>query len=189
MINEEQEKAPEAEGETGAPPELNDAESLRKALEEEKTKTLQYLYNWQRAQADLLNYKKTSEKERQEAVKYGNSHLVMNLLPVLDDLQRAVAALPADSGAAWTEGIKLIQRKLQTSLEANGLVPVNAVGLPFDPFVHEAISYQEGEENVVLAEVEKGYKFYDRLLRPARVIVGNGIAEQEKKEERKKKRE
>lgn len=174
MINEDQEKAPETEG---APPELNDVESLRKALEEEQTKTGQYLYNWQRAQADLLNYKKTSDKDRQEAVKYGNSRLLMNLLPVLDDLLRAVGALPSDAGAAWTEGIKLIQRKLESTMEANGLVPVNAVGLPFDPFVHEAISYQEGEENMVLAEVEKGYKFYDRLLRPARVIVGKGKTE------------
>ncbi|MBI4334234.1 MAG: nucleotide exchange factor GrpE [Chloroflexi bacterium] len=189
MINEEErtkfEKGPE---ET---PEPNDIPSLKKALEEEKTKTLQYLYNWQRAQADLLNYKKSSERDRQEAVKYGNAVLLLNLLPALDDLQRAIDSVPAGAAApfqesagrtSWTEGVRLIQKKLLAALQANGLVALESVGQPFDPFVHEAIGYQEGEESRVLAEVEKGYKLYDKVLRPAKVIVGKGKTEEGRKE-------
>ncbi len=169
MINsEEQQEAPEKEPEQP----VEDIPSLKEALGEEKSKTLQYLYNWQRAQADLLNYKKTSDKDRQEAVKYGNAALMLSLLPVLDDLQRAVDSLPPEANAGWTQGIKMIQRKLLSTLQSQGLTPIEAVEQTFDPFIHEAVGFQEGEENKVLAEAEKGYKFQDRVLRPARVILG-----------------
>ncbi len=155
-----------------------DVTAMQKALEEEKTKTLHYLSNWQKAQADLVNYKKRSEQEKQEAVKYENSLLVLNLLPVLDDLERALASAADNADEpGWVDGIKLIHRKLLGILEAQGLSQVNAVGEPFDPAVHQAIMHQEGEENKVLAEVQKGYKMNSRLLRPAMVIVGKGEKE------------
>ncbi len=155
-----------------------DAESLQKALEEEKNRALHYVSNWQRAQADLVNYKKRAEQEKEEAVKYGNSLLVLNLLSVLDDLERALGAIPDElADLTWVDGIKLIHRKLQTLLEQQGLSPINAVGQAFDPALHEAAMYQEGEENQVVAEVQKGYKFNDRVLRPAMVIVGKGEKE------------
>lgn len=171
------------EGEvTGSPA---DVTAQDKALEEEKTKALHYFSNWQRTQADLVNYKKRSEQEKQEAVKYENSLLVLRLLPVLDDLERALGSTPDDPAeAGWAEGIKLIYRKFLGILEAQGLSPVNAVGETFDPALHQAVLRQEGEENKVVGEVQKGYRFNGRLLRPAMVIVGEN-----KKEERRKKKE
>ena len=168
-----------------------DVTGLQAALEEEKTKALHYLSNWQRTQADLVNYKKRSEQERQEAVKYENSLLVLKLLPVLDDLERALGSASGDGGdGSWSEGIKLIHRKLLGVLEAQGLSKVNALGETFDPAVHQAVMRQEGEENKVLGEVQKGYRFNGRLLRPAMVIVGEKREERiEKKEERRKKPE
>jgi len=102
---------------------------------------------------------------------------------VLDDLERALNSLPQDSNkASWAEGFKLIARKLQSTLEAMGLAEVEATGKPFDPHIHEAIAQGEGEEGIVTQQIQKGYTFCDRLIRPCRVVVGTG-----KKEEKKEK--
>ncbi|MDP2719935.1 MAG: nucleotide exchange factor GrpE [Dehalococcoidia bacterium] len=156
--------------------ELSGGEGLQKTLEAEKTRAQQYLYNWQRAEADLLNLKKRSEQEKQEAIRYGNSAMVLNLLSVMDDLERALEAAPSgtdDSG--WVEGVKLIYKKLQTVMENQGVSPIKAVGENFDPALHEAVMYQEGEENRVLAEVRKGYRLNDRVIRASMVIIGKGL--------------
>lgn len=156
--------------------ELSGGEGLQKTLEAEKTRAQQYLYNWQRAEADLLNLKKRSEQEKQEAIRYGNSAMVLNLLSVMDDLERALEAAPSgtdDSG--WVEGVKLIYKKLQTVMENQGVSLIKAVGENFDPALHEAVMYQEGEENRVLAEVRKGYRLNDRVIRASMVIIGKGL--------------
>jgi len=75
------------------------------------------------------------------------------------------------------DGISLIERKLQASLEAQGLSPIKALGEPFDPHLHEAIRQDKGKEGIVIGEVQKGYKFHDRVIRPAMVVVGNGEEE------------
>jgi len=162
--------------------EVEDIETLKQALAEEKEKAEGYLANWQRAQADFINYKRRSEQEKEEISKFANAVLMRSLLPILDDLERAFIAIPPHlAGLTWVEGISLIERKLQASLEAQGLSLIKARGEPFDPKLHEAAMYAKGKEGMVIEELQKGYKLQDRVIRPAMVVVGNG--EEEKKEE------
>ncbi len=162
--------------------EVEDIEALKQSLAEERAKAEGYLANWQRAQADLINYKRRSEQEKEELGKFANAALMLNLLPILDDLERAFTSIPPHlAELTWVDGIKLIERKLQASLEAQGLSQIKAQGEPFDPNLHEAAMHGKGKEGVVVEELQKGYKLHDRVIRPAMVVVGNG--EEEKKEE------
>jgi len=162
--------------------EIEDIEALKKALAEEKEKAASYLANWQRAQADLANYKRRSEQEKEEYTKFANATLMLSLLPILDDLERAFASVPQRlAKLSWVHGISLIQRKLRSSLEAQGLSQIKALGEPFDPNLHEAAMHGKGKEGIVIQELRKGYKLHDRVIRPAMVVVGNG--EEEEKEE------
>jgi molecular chaperone GrpE len=162
--------------------EIEDIEALKQALAKEKAKAEANLAGWQRAQADYINYKRRSEQEKEEISQFANSILILNLLPILDDWERALASIPEDQASlGWVEGVRLIERKLRGILEAQGLSPIEAVGQPFDPNLHEAAMQGKGEEGIVLGELQKGYKFRDRVIRPARVVVGNG--EEEKEEE------
>lgn len=167
-----------SEQESHSAPEAADTEdilSLKKALAEEGEKAEANLAGWQRAQADFTNYKKRAEQEKEETIKYANSRLLLSLLPVLDDLERAFASIPKRlAGVQWVDGVRLIERKLRTTLEAQGLTPIEAVGESFDPYQHEAIRQDNGEEGIVIGEVQKGYKLHDRIIRPSRVVVGNG---------------
>lgn len=159
-----------------------DIESLKKALEEEKTKAETYLANWQRAQADFINYKRRSEHENDEIRKFANSILILNILPVLDDLERALNSIPPElDNIDWVGGIKLIERNLRLSLESQGMSRIEALGEPFDPNYHEGAGSSKGKDGIVIQELQKGYKLHNRVIRPARVMVGNG--EEEIKEE------
>jgi molecular chaperone GrpE len=154
---------------------VEDIETLQQALAEEKEKAEKYLSNWQRSQADFDNYKKRSEQEIGEVIELASSALISNLLPVMDDLDRALASVPAELDESnWTEGIKLIYNKFKTILETQGLTEIQARGEPFDTRLHEAIMQQEGEEGMVIEETQKGYKFRGRVIRPSLVIVGKG---------------
>lgn len=155
--------------------EVADIEALKKALAEEKTKAESYLANWQRAQADFINYKRRTEQDRQETSKFANSILILSLLPVLDDLERALDSVPPRlRKLAWVDGIRLIWRKLQESLKAQGLTPIAAEGESFDPNLHEAAMRGKGREGIVVKELQRGYKLHDRVLRAAVVAVGSG---------------
>ena len=172
---------------SGAEPEiaeLDDIEALKQALTKEKERAEDYLANWQRAQADFVNYKRRSEQEKEEVGKFANAMLILKLLPFLDDLERAFTSVPPHLvQLTWVDGIRLIERKLQASLEAQGLSPIKALGEPFDPKFHEAAMHGKGQEGIVVEELQKGYKLHDRVIRPAMVVVGNGEEEEEKKEE------
>ena len=164
--------------------EVEDTETLSKALAEEKAKAEDYLANWQRAQADFINYKRRSEQEKEELSKFANSLLMLNLLPILDDLERALASIPPKlAKLSWVDGVRLIERKLWASLEAQGLSQIKAQGEPFDPKLHEAAMHSKGKEGIVIEELQKGYKLHDRVIRPAMVVVGNGEEKEETKEE------
>jgi molecular chaperone GrpE len=155
--------------------EADDVESLKEALAEEKEKAENYLANWQRAQADFINYKRRSEQESEERRKLANSGLLLSLLPVIDDLERALASVPPDIAEdGWVDGIRLISNKASAELEAQGVVPIQALGEPFDPNLHEAVRQDSGKEGIVIEEIEKGYMFHDRVLRPSKVVVGSG---------------
>ena len=139
------------------------------------------LVAWQRAQADYQNLKRRSRQEVGERATYAVSGLVLELLPVVDDLDRAFAAddsvdVPQDS-EAWVEGIRLIQRKLYALLERAGVQPIAAVGQPFDPNFHEAVGRAPGPANQILTQAQKGYLLGQRVLRPSLVIVGEGADE------------
>jgi molecular chaperone GrpE len=163
--------------------EAEDIETLKQALAEEKAKAEANLANWQRSQADFINYKRRSEQEKEEIGKFATSILMLNLLPILDDLERAFDSIPPHlAQLTWVNGIRLIERKLQASLEAQGLSPIKAIGEPFDPNLHEATMYRKGEEGIVIEELQKGYMIHDRVIRPAMVVVGNGEQEEEKEE-------
>jgi molecular chaperone GrpE len=163
--------------------ETEDVEELKLALAEEKGKAENYLANWQRAQADLINYKRRIEQEKEETIKFANSVLILSILPVLDDLERALnSALPEQAEPGWLEGVRLIERKMKASLEAEGLSQIEALGKKFDPHLHEAVRQDKGEEGVIIEEVQKGYKFHDRVIRASRVVVGNGETEENNRE-------
>ena len=163
--------------------EVEDIEALKNALAEEKAKAESNLANWQRAQADFINYKRRSEQEREEVTEFANATLMLSLLPILDDLERAFTAIPPRlAKASWVDGMRLIERKLRASLEGQGLAEIEAVGEPFDPNVHEAVMQGKGKEGMVVEELQKGYKFRDRLIRPSKVVVGDGEEETNKEE-------
>ncbi len=154
---------------------VEDIESLQQALAEEKEKAENYLANWQRSQADLENYIKRAEQEKSETVEFANTILVLDLLPILDDFERALVSLPVELDEQnWTEGIKLIYNKLKATLETQGLAEIKAKGEYFDPYFHEAAGQLEGEEGIIIEEIRKGYRFRGKLLRPSMVMVGTG---------------
>jgi len=159
-----------------------DIEALKQALAEEKAKSESHLANWQRTQADFINYKRRNNQEKEEIGKFANAMLMLSLLPILDDLERAFTSIPHHlAKLSWVDGIRLIERKLWASLEAQGLSQIKALSEPFDPQLHEAVMHGKGKEGIVVEELQKGYKLHDRVLRPTMVVVGNG--EEEEKEE------
>ncbi|MFH1646833.1 MAG: nucleotide exchange factor GrpE [Chloroflexota bacterium] len=163
--------------------ETEGAEVLEPALTEERKKAEEYLASWQRAQADFVNYKRRMEQERQDFNRYANANLILGLLPVLDDLERALEAVPAKyKNHDWVEGVRLVERKFKTSLEGQGVKPIKALSEPFDPNFHEALRQDKGREGIVIEEFQKGYMLNDKLLRPARVVVGNGEGETKEEE-------
>ena len=157
---------------------------LEQALAEVKEKAEEYLANWQRTQADFINYKRRSEQEKEELGKFANAQLMLSLLPVLDDLERAFDSItPQVAKLNWVEGIRLIERKLRSALGAQGLSEIKALGEPFDPNFHEATMHSKGEEGMVIQELQRGYMLHDRVIRPAMVVVGSGEIEEESEAE------
>ncbi len=162
---------------------IENAESLEQALAGEKKRAEEYLANWQRSQADFINYKRRSEQERQEFNTYANANLILGLLPVVDDLERALEAVPARYRKhEWVEGVRLVTHKFKTILEGRGVKEIKASGEAFDPNFHEALRQDKGKEGIVIEEFQKGYMLHDKLLRPARVVVGNGEADTKEEE-------
>ncbi len=150
-----------------------DSKPLTVQLEEEKEKAQSYLASWQRAAADYQNYKRRVEQEREELARLANAAFIMNLLPMVDDLERALQSVDSHvAGLTWLDGIRLIHRKFQHLLEANGVTEIEADGQKFDPNVHEAVMFGEGEEGQVIGVAQKGYMLAGRVLRPAMVVVG-----------------
>ena len=148
-------------------------ESLRAQLDEERNRAESFRQNWQRSAADFQNFKRRTEEERQKNTLYANLALVLNMLPIYDDLERALANLDVKlAGLQWVEGVRQIARKFQGALEASGVTELAAEGQEFDPNVHEAIAQDEGEAGKVVRVVQKGYQMGDRVIRPAMVIVG-----------------
>ncbi len=147
--------------------------ALEARLAEAESKSAEYLDGWQRARAEFMNYKNRIERDQALTAEMMRAQNIKKFLPVVDDLERALANRPAGT-EAWVEGIELVYRKLLAVLDGEGVKRIEAVGQPFDPNLHEAISMEpvDGyESGQVIGVVQQGYTLGDRVIRPAVVRV------------------
>jgi molecular chaperone GrpE len=137
--------------------------------------------NWDRflrERADLENYRKRVGREKEELLNYGNKSLLEEILPIIDNLERALAHASEDGQGAVVEGIRMTHAMLLTALKKFSVTPIEAVGAPFDSAFHQAMAQvptDQHEPNTVVEEYQKGYMLRDRLLRPAMVTVATPI--------------
>ena len=118
--------------------------------------------------------------EQSETVQRANAELIDKLLPVIDNFHRVIESAPAEVDEAWLKGIKLTLQQLDELLTAQGVSPIEAIGQPFDPTLHEAIGHEESDElpeDTVVSEVRKGYRLHDRVVRPALVRVARRVGD------------
>lgn len=159
----------------GADAEIDELDLLNNELSEAQSKADEYMDGWQRSRAEFANYKKRVERERRQMYQNASAGIIKNYLDIMDDLKRALENRPHDGdGAAWSEGIELIYRKLQATLENEGVQPMNASGQVFDPNLHEAISLEENlnhESGEIIEVIKEGYMMEERVIRPASVRV------------------
>ena len=147
-------------------------EALEKQLEEAKTKAFEYKDGWMRSQAEFQNYRKRIERDNEMMYASMKGDIIKKVLPVLDDLERALQNRPADN--AWANGIELIARKLQNILEGEGVKRIEAKGAAFDPTFHEAVTHepsQDVDSEHVIDVIQNGYMLGERVIRPALVRV------------------
>ena len=162
--------APEQDAPTtdAATSERETVESLRAELEAARAQQL-------RAVADYQNLKRRAQEERAEFGRYQLTASVLNFLPVLDDLERAVETPHEDlEGHAWVEGVTLVLQKFRGVLESAGVAEVHALGAAFDPAKHEAVGSAPGPDGTVVRVLRRGYQLNDKMIRPAMVLVGDG---------------
>ena len=161
------------------------AEIMAKELEAERARAAEYLDQAQRARAELVNYRRRTDQEMQQARQFASERVITRLLPVLDDFSRALDAVPEDEReSSWVQGVRMIQRKLWAVLEAEGLRPIESLGQRFDPSQHEAVTLdQDGDgADTVVEEFQRGYMLHDRVIRPAMVKVGRARTAQAARE-------
>jgi molecular chaperone GrpE len=172
-------KGSEAVGAGPAPPEKEKLQRQIEELEERLAKAEQerdeYLADLQRVAADFENYRKRVARDQENLVARAHERLVKELLPVLDDLERAMQAAQEHEEAKLEEGVQLVHRELEEALAREGLVEIETNGR-FDPHVHEALLSQpsDAEEGAIIEVLQKGYRLGDRVLRPARVVISQG---------------
>jgi molecular chaperone GrpE len=151
--------------------------TLEAELVKAKAKAEDYYGQLQRLQADFDNYRKRTQKEKTELIKYASERLVAELLPVLDNFDRAVSAAKVNPDfTSFSQGVEMILRQMQTALSKEGLRAMDAVGQPFDPNLHEAVlrvDSEEHPENTVVEELQKGYYLKEKVLRPCMVKISN----------------
>ena len=169
-------KGPDAAAVENAAQQATTAQSLEQRLEEAEAKAAEHLDDLRRLAAEFDNYRKRSAREQQGLVARASERLVKELLPVLDDLERALEAAEQHEEARLEEGVKLVHRAFADALRKEGLAEIATQG-EFDPHVHEALLSQPSEapEGTVIQVIQKGYRLGDRVLRPARVVVSAGV--------------
>jgi molecular chaperone GrpE len=154
-------------------------------LEELKERAAKAEEHWERllrTTADFDNFKKRVAREKQEAIRYANEALLQKLVPLLDNFEMALAAIQQqqnDSAQSLRAGIQMVHQQFKTVLADAGLEEIEALGKPFDPNLHEAVSQAETAdvpEGQVLQQLRRGYRLRDRLLRPASVVVAKKIS-------------
>ena len=135
-----------------------------------------------RALADLENYRKRAQREKEDAIRFANDHILRNIIPVLDNLERAIehARTTIEDQGSLLEGVEMTLSQLHKVLESSGVTSIEAMGLPFDPNFHQAMGQiPTGDQppNTVVQELQKGYLLNNRLLRPAMVMVSMALPE------------
>jgi molecular chaperone GrpE len=154
---------------------ISDVAEALTALEKAKKSAQINLDGWRRAQADYVNYKRRAEAEMNETAVVSRNAIVLKLIPVLDDLERAILSIPPRlAKEEWIKGIRLIETKFKTILESQGIKQIKAVGKTFDPNLHEAMMHECGKEGTCIRELQRGYKAGELIIRPAQVSVGSG---------------
>lgn len=175
---------PERRSETMSPLEST-ANALMEGKIQEKTAEFESALaaandRYLRTAADFDNFRKRSRQQQLETIQHASADLIGRLLPALDDLHKALDHKPRGVDESWAKGLELSVRKLEEALSAHGLEPIHAVGVPFDPKLHEAIGYEESAEHpedTVTSELRRGYRIRDRVVRPALVKVARPPAE------------
>jgi molecular chaperone GrpE len=151
---------------------VEELDALINQLAEAEMKKQEYLDALQRERADFTNFRRRIEAEKSQMWEQASGETIKKLLPVLDDLERALANRPAED--TWTDGVEMIYRKFKSILEKEGITTVEALGQPFDPNLHEAIMQEESQSHqsgTVIAVLQQGYLHGERVLRPAMVKV------------------
>ena len=177
-MSDEAERPAEADAEEAGPevdaeaePELTLDELIEKLTGELAQARAELIYR----DADIVNLRRRHSQERGDLLKFGGRALANRLLPVLDNLDRALEAIPEETDDSIVQGISLTRQSFWTALEAEGITIIEAAGHPFDPNLHEAITTlpasEEQPAGVVIDVLETGYMLHDRVLRPARVVV------------------
>lgn len=149
-------------------------EKIQGELAEKSREAAEYFDKWLRLRAEFENFKKRMQKEKADLMKFGHESLLKSVLPIVDNLERAVDhGKSVKENTSLLEGLEITLKQFLNTLERFGVRPIFAVGEVFDPEKHEAVSQEESDQepNRVISEIQKGYLFHDRLLRPAKVIV------------------
>ncbi len=168
-----------------APDQVDELTKLRASLEAKEQEAKENYNRYLRQAAELENFRKRANREKDEAIRFANEALIKDLLPVVDNLERAVAhSREGGNGKRLLEGVEMVLRGFFDVLAKHGVMPISALGQPFDPGKHEAMAQIESETckpNTVVEEHHKGYLMRDRLLRPALVSVAKAPESQGKK--------
>ncbi len=153
---------------------------LRAKIEQLEGEAQDATNRYLRLAADFDNYKKRVRQEQAETVERANAELVAKLLPVVDNFHRVMESAPAEADDAWLKGVQLTLQQLDDLLISMGVSPIEAIGQPFDPTLHEAIGHEESDEqpeDTVITEVRKGYRLNERVVRPALVRVARPVGD------------
>jgi molecular chaperone GrpE len=185
MANEEemQDRSAEEEGteQPASDNSVEQAQELMQELSKERERADANMAGWQRAVADFANYRKEVERQRGETVRNANGDLIRRLLPIIDDMERAFQNVPLEIGDhSWVKGMRQIQQKAFSVFEQEGVTAYDSLGQEFDPAYHDAITVEEtspDNDGKVVGEILRGYRFRDRVLRPAMVKVGRARQE------------
>jgi len=159
-------------------PSDGEIERLSAELQAAQQQAAEHLATLQRTAAEFQNYRRRTTEEREREMGLASEYLLSKVIGIADDFDRAIEAVPDElAGNPWTEGVAAIDRKLRVLLESEGVRPIEALGQPFDPREHEAVTSVPGTgrpDGEVVAEIRRGYRLRDRVLRPVLVAVAAG---------------
>jgi molecular chaperone GrpE len=153
---------------------------LRAKIEQLEADAKEASNRYLRLAADFDNYKKRARQEQSETIQFANAALIEKLLPVVDNFHRVLESAPPEVDDAWLKGVSLTLQQLDELLASQGVSPIESVGTPFDPTLHEAIGHEESDEHpedTVVTEVRRGYRLNDKVVRPALVRVARPVGD------------